>query len=114
MKISKADSTPPSSTTPWDLPEDDRSLSSRITELKSTRNFINPNSSEAKLAGENKDAKALFTLYEALAKLKDIADYAAEANRTEGSRDTMDLLTQKGLPEKIGRASCGARVCPYV
>ncbi|MDA5192638.1 NHL repeat-containing protein [Govanella unica] len=97
--VSKLNSKPPTAQTPWNQLEDKTPLERRITALKTTQNFINSNSSNAKLAGDNKDAKALFTLYEALVKLKDIADYASDKNRTDTVRSTLDILMQKGLSQ---------------
>lgn len=95
---------PPTVSTPWDNVDDegvvkDRDLEKRVNTLKGLKNFIDEKSSAAKLAGNNKDAKALFTLYEALVKLKDIADYAAGKNRTDTVRSTLDILTQNGLKQ---------------
>lgn len=85
--------------TPWDKPEDDRALERQINEIRKLQSFIDPRSEDVKLAGDDKDVKALFTLYQAVARLKVIADYAAQANVTDSNRKSLDLLLQKGLME---------------
>lgn len=85
--------------TPWDRPEDDRGLERQINEIRKIRSFIDPKSEDVKLAGDNRDVKALFTLYQALAKLKTIADYAAQSSVGDASRGPLDVLLQKGLAE---------------
>ncbi len=98
--ISLKNTTPPTATTPWDAQQEDtRPLERRINELKATQNFINPKSTVARSAKGNKDAEALFTLYQALVKLRDIADYASDSKRTDTSRNPLDVLIQKGLGE---------------
>jgi hypothetical protein len=89
----------PAAITPWELPEDDRSLERRVNEIRNLSSFINEKSKEAKLAGDNVDAKALFTLYQAFTRLKAIAEYAADKNTAHSARGPLDVLAQKGLME---------------
>ncbi|RMF12327.1 MAG: hypothetical protein D6763_01030 [Alphaproteobacteria bacterium] len=84
---------------PWELDEDTRSLERRVNEVRNIDKFIDERSAESKLAGDDRDAKALFTLYRALTKLKAIAEYAAEANTTDSSRRPLDTLLARGLGE---------------
>lgn len=84
---------------PWDIEDDTRSLERRVNEVRNIDKFIDERSIEAKLAGDDRDAKALFTLYRALTKLKAIADYAAESNTTDSTRSPLDVLLTQGLSE---------------
>lgn len=89
----------PAVVTPWEQPEDTRSLNQRVNEVKALQSFINPKSDQAKLAGDNKDAKALFTLYQAYTRLKAVAELAADKNTTDASRGPLDILVKKGLSQ---------------
>ncbi len=89
----------PAVQTPWDNQGDPPSLTSQVNAVRSTDKFIDEQSSEAKLAGDNKDAKALFTLYEALTKLKAIADYSSLDSTTDATRGQLDKFLQQGLGE---------------
>lgn len=89
----------PAVVTPWEQPEDTRSLNQRVNEVRALQSFINPKSDQAKLAGDNKDAKALFTLYQAYMRLKAVAELAADKNTTAATRGPLDVLAQKGLSQ---------------
>lgn len=92
----------PVDTAPWELPPDDRSLERRVTELRKLSSLVDPKSREAKLAGDNDDVKALFTLYQAFTRLKALAEYAADKKVTDASRGPLDVLVQKGLADIQG------------
>ena len=85
--------------TPWGDGGDDRSLERRVNEVRNIDRFIDERSPEAELAGDDRDAKALFTLYRALEKMRAIAEYAAESNATDSSRRSLDPLLARALGE---------------
>jgi hypothetical protein len=85
--------------TPWGDGGDDRSLERRVNEVRNIAKFIDERSPEAQLAGDDRDAKALFTLYRALEKMRAIAEYAAEANVTASSRRSLEPLLAQALGE---------------
>lgn len=89
----------PAAITPWELPEDSRPLERRVNEIRNLPSFINEKSEEAKLAGGDEDAKALFTLYLAFTRLKAIAEHAADKNTANSVRGPLDVLAQQGLLE---------------
>lgn len=89
----------PAVDTPWDKGGDDRSLDRRVNEVRNIGSFIDERSSEARMAGDDKDAKALFTMYRALTRLQAIAEYSAKTTTTDATRGPLDVLLQRGLRE---------------
>ncbi|MEX1146806.1 MAG: hypothetical protein WEB93_00345, partial [Sphingomonadales bacterium] len=94
-----SDARGPAVETPWDRGEDDRSLERRVNEVRNTTQFVDERSPEAQMAGDDKDSKALFTLYRALTKLQAIAEYGARSATTDATREPLDALLQRGLRE---------------
>ncbi len=90
---------------PWKTQEgllaSERSLNSRIGEVRKLSKFINERDPDVRLAGESKDAKTLFTLYKALDALKTIAEYGSQKTTPESSLARLNTQFLGGIQEVI-------------
>ena len=84
---------------PWEINPEPGTLASRIRTVRDLEKFIDLKSDDVKRAGDDKDSRALFALYNALTALETLAQYAAEKTTPEISLPRLNLQFQKGLAE---------------
>lgn len=76
-----------------------KSLNERIREVREISNFIDLKASNLKAVENNVDQKATFVLFNALDKLRVLAEYAAEDSTSDSSLERLDEQFQSGLNE---------------
>ena len=89
----------PAVTTPWDVPTQDKGIASRLAELRGQTSFFDMNDPKVKAAGDNIDTKNLFGMYEALRRLRVVAEYAAADTTPSGILKGLNTQFQGGLTE---------------
>lgn len=84
---------------PWEINPEPGTLSSRIRNARDLKKFIDLKSADVKRAGDDKDSRALFALYNALTALETLAQFAADKNTPNISLARLNLQFQKGMME---------------
>lgn len=92
-------SSTPSITTPWDTPTKDKGIASRLAELNGRTSFFDMKDPKVTAAGKNVDDKNLFGMYEALRRLRVVAEYAAADATPSGILGQLNTQFQGGLTE---------------
>lgn len=84
---------------PWEINGEPGTLANRIRNVRNLDKFIDYYSKDALRAGDDKDSRALFALYNALTALETLAQYAAEKTTSEITLPRLNLQFQSGLAE---------------
>ncbi|MEM7568257.1 MAG: hypothetical protein AAF337_00540 [Pseudomonadota bacterium] len=84
---------------PWQLNEEPQPLSRRISSVRQQTQFINTDDATVQAAGDDIDAQATFTLFNALTDLQTLAQYASEERTLESELARLDATFQTGFSQ---------------
>lgn len=87
---------------PWEIPLGDSSLSRKIAGIRGLDNFIDLRSDSVLNSNGDADSKKLFAMYNALVKLRTLAEFAKSDLATTGLLASLDAKLQAGLTEIQG------------
>ena len=86
-------------TTPWDTLRKKRPAAAKIADLQGVENFIDLDAKSVQAAGDDTDLRNLFAVYNALRKLRDIAEYTAHEDTVSAAMERWDERFQSGINE---------------
>lgn len=89
----------PAVTAPWEIPVKASPIASKMAKLSGVKKFIDLKADTVTIAGDDQDAKNLFALYNALIKLRTLAEYGADDKTVSGALKPLDTRFQNGLTE---------------
>lgn len=84
---------------PWQVPTEPQSLNEKIREVRDLTSFIDLKDSFLDSVKGNVDQQATFVLFNALSKLRTLAEYAADDKTSAASLDRLNTQFQSGLEE---------------
>jgi hypothetical protein len=85
--------------TPWATGREDKGIAGRLAELRGRTSFFDFGADNVKVAGDDADTKNLFGMYEALRRLRTVAEYAADDKTPAGILGSLNAQFQGGLAE---------------
>lgn len=85
--------------TPWSVGREDTGIAGRLTELRGRTSFFDFDAENVKAAGDDEDTRNLFGMYEALRRLRTVAEYAADDKTPSGILGSLNTQFQDGLAE---------------
>ncbi|WP_286829081.1 MULTISPECIES: SBBP repeat-containing protein [Kordiimonas] len=83
---------------PWQVPEESKTLSQQIREVRELTKFIDLKADDLDAVGDS-DKKATFALYKALNNLRILAEYASQDSTSASSLSRLNDQFQAGLDE---------------
>ncbi|MEM9289372.1 MAG: SBBP repeat-containing protein [Pseudomonadota bacterium] len=89
----------PAVTAPWQLNEEPQPLNRRIASVRQQTSFINTDAATVSVAGNDVDARATFTLFNALEDLRTLAEYASQERTLDSELARLDATFQTGLQQ---------------
>lgn len=91
--------TSPAVTAPWQIDQEPRSLSRRISSVRQQTQFIDLRDATVRAAGDDRDAQATFAIYNALSDLQTLAQYASEDRTLDSELSRLSATFEAGLKE---------------
>jgi len=85
--------------TPWDVGRKDNGIAGRLAELRGRDSLFDFDAENVKAAGDDETTRNLFAMYEAVRRLRIIAEYAADDKTVPAVLSSLDEQFQAGLGE---------------